>query len=82
LIIVFQPIEYATDPDLAGIYVIFDDGVLLQLAVKEFYEVSYYLGEWFCQPCPGFHYRGTCSHVDRAKRFYEKMMCSDGYYNK
>ncbi|AIS32470.1 hypothetical protein BRM9_1658 [Methanobacterium formicicum] len=70
MIIVFQPIEYATDPDLAGIYIIFDDGVLLQLAVKgthQFYEVSYYLGEWF---------------VDRAKRFYEKMMCSDGHYNK
>lgn len=72
---VFRPIQYGTDPDLAGIYVIFDDGVLLQLGVRgsnDFYEVSWYLDEWFCEPCAGFYYRGRCSHVDNGKRFIKK----------
>lgn len=69
-------IDWATDPDLAGIYVIFDDGVLLQLAVmgtNQFYEVSWYLDAWFCQPCQGFYYRSICSHVKRGKKFYKKL---------
>jgi hypothetical protein len=72
---IFLPYEYAMDPELAGIYVIFDDGVLLQLGVRgsnDFYEVSWYLDEWFCEPCPSFHFRGRCSHVDRGRKFIMK----------
>jgi hypothetical protein len=35
----FKPIEYAVDPDLAGVYVIFDDGVLLQLGVRGTHQI-------------------------------------------
>jgi len=71
----FKPIYYATDPDCAGVCVDFEDEELLMILVcgtNIFYEVCYYLGEWFCQPCQGFYYRGFCSHVDRGKCFISK----------
>jgi hypothetical protein len=77
----FTPLQYATDPELAGICVDYEDEELLMLLVRGtniFYEVCYYLGEWFCQPCPGFYYRGFCSHVDRGKRFIEKRGVLNG----
>jgi hypothetical protein len=76
---IFLPYEYGMDPELAGIYVDYEDvkedGVFIQLLVLGsacFYEVCFYVDEWFCEPCRGFYYRGTCSHVDRGKRFIEK----------
>jgi len=45
----FQPIEYATDPELAGICVIFEDDVLQDFDVlgnNGWYLVSKYYGEW------------------------------------
>jgi len=80
-----SPIEYAVDPDCAGVCVAYEDkkedGVFIQLLVLGsscFYEVCFYLDEWFCEPCKGFYYRATCSHVDRGKRFISKRGVLDG----
>lgn len=67
------------DPDLAGIYVEYEDVkedgpcYMLQVQGSEvFYGVTFLYGVWFCQPCPGWTFRKKCSHVKRGKRFIEK----------
>jgi hypothetical protein len=75
----FTLFQYATDPDLAGIYVDYEDVksdgpcyMLRVLGSEIWYDVTFLYGIWFCQPCIGFNFRKTCSHVDRGKRFIEK----------
>lgn len=70
----FQPIEYATDPDLAGICILFEDEVLLDMEVlgnNDWYLVTRYYGDWNCI-CPGWYFRETCNHYQRVLRFLEK----------
>jgi hypothetical protein len=66
----FETLEPTPDP---GVFIIFQDGELIQYKVygrTDNYEVTFYLGVWFCQPCPGFTFRGVCSHVIRAKKVH------------
>jgi len=75
----FGPYDLGTDLELAGIYVSYEDVkdggpcyMLEVLGSEIYYEVTYLYGVWFCGPCKGFYFRGSCSHVKRAKRFIEK----------
>lgn len=56
--------------------IIYQDDVLIQWEVQghtEVYEVTKYYDDWFCTPCPGFYFRGTCNHVHKCQEEYAQM---------
>lgn len=63
---------------MAAPRIIYQDEELIQWQVQGktgVYEVTKYFDDWFCTPCPGFYFRGHCSHVDQCKEEYQKMTC-------